>query len=110
MTAAPQRLHLSLVASNTRRTHAEGKRRILQKSLEKVFDPYKFRTEFPDLWAQYLRGNFPNIEHVAVAFDVTFQCASNWWTGANRPSGDKVALAAIRDPEGFAEAMQRLAS
>lgn len=77
----------------------------MQKSLNRVFDPYRMRVEFPDLWAGYLRGHFRNPEAVAVAFDVTFQTACNWWNGTHRPSGDKVAIAALRDPDGFAEHM-----
>lgn len=73
----------------------------MQKSFAKVFDPYKLRTEFPDLWSAYLRAHFRNPEAVSVTFDVTFQTACNWWNATHRPSGDKVALAAIRDPEGF---------
>lgn len=74
----------------------------MQKSFDKVFEPYWFKTEFPDLWSAYLRGSFRNPETVSVAFDVTFQTACNWWNATHRPSGDKVALAALRDPEGFA--------
>jgi hypothetical protein len=36
---------------------------------------------------------------------VTFQTACNWWNGTHRPSGDKVALAALRDPQRFAASM-----
>lgn len=78
----------------------------MQKSFTKVLDPYRMRVEFPDLWAGYLRAHFPNPEAVSVAFGVTFQSACNWWNATHRPSGDKVALAALRDPEGFADAMQ----
>lgn len=77
----------------------------MQKSFDNVFDPYRFRSEFLDLWAGYLHQQYRNPEAVAVAFDVTFQSACNWWNGTNRPSGDKVALAALRDPVGFAAAM-----
>lgn len=80
----------------------------MQKSFDKVFDPYRYRVEFPDLWSAYLRANFRNIETVAVSFDVTFQTACNWWQGTHRPSGDKVALAAIRDPEGFCASMTKI--
>ena len=77
----------------------------MQKSFTKVFDPYRFRSDFPDLWSAYLRANFRNPEAVSVAFSVTFQSACNWWNGTHRPSGDKVALAALRDPEAFAASM-----
>lgn len=80
----------------------------MQKSFTKVFDPDRMRFEFPDLWADYLRAHFRNPEAVSVAFGVTFQTACNWWNATHRPSGDKVALAALRDPEGFADAMQAI--
>lgn len=77
----------------------------MQKSFDKVFDPYRLRTEFPDMWSAYLRASFRNPEAVAVAFDVTFQTACNWWKATHRPSGDKVALAALSDPAGFSASM-----
>ena len=69
-------------------------------------DPYRMKREFPERWASYLHATFRNPEAVATAFDVRFQTACNWWTGTNAASGDKVALAAISDPEGFARAMR----
>lgn len=80
----------------------------MKKSFDKVFDPYRLRHEFPDLWSAYLRGTFRNPEAVSVAFGVTFQTACNWWNATHRPSGDKVALAALRDPEGFAASMMNI--
>lgn len=80
----------------------------MKKSFSKVFDPYRFRTEFPDLWSAYLRSSFRNPEAVSVAFDVTFQTACNWWNATHRPSGDKVALAALADPDGFAASMSTI--
>lgn len=97
---------LSLVISNPEpmTRHQDGGIAV-QKSQTKVFDPYRYRAEFPDLWAGYLRAHFRSPEAVAAAFDVRFQTALNWWQGAHRPSGDKVALAALADPAGFAAAM-----
>lgn len=80
----------------------------MQKSFSKVFEPYRFRSEFPDMWSAYLRASFRNPETVSVAFGVTFQTAWNWWNATHRPSGDKVALAALRDPEGFAASMMTI--
>ncbi|RMF02478.1 MAG: hypothetical protein D6773_08615 [Alphaproteobacteria bacterium] len=71
----------------------------------KGFDPYRFRARFPDQWSQFLRQNFRNAEEVAVVFDVTYQTARNWIEGTHRPSGDKVALAAISMPRRFAAAI-----
>lgn len=68
----------------------------------KVFDPRSFRARFADLWAEFLRANYRNPEEVAVAYGVRYQTAVNWWQGANRPSGDVVALAGRR----FAEFME----
>jgi len=68
------------------------------------FDPYRFRAQFPGQWSAFLRANFRNAEEVAVTFDVTFQTALSWWHGTNRPTGDKVALAAVNMPRRFAEA------
>lgn len=65
-------------------------------SFAKVFDPHQMRVRFADHWAEFLRANYRNPEEVAVAFDVRFQTAMNWWNGANRPSGDRVALVAGR--------------
>jgi hypothetical protein len=104
MTTAPRPV-LSLVASNPDLPRVQDRRQPVQKSFDKVFDPYRFRAEFTDLWSGYLRDSFRNVEAVAVAFDVTFQTACNWWNGTHRPSGDKVALAALRDPQRFAASM-----
>lgn len=62
-------------------------------SLPKVFDPRGFRARFADYWSDFLHANYSNPEEVSVAFGVTFQTACNWWRGANRPSGDVVAMA-----------------
>lgn len=80
-----------------------------QKSHERVFDPYRFRAQFPDHWSGFLRAHFKNAEHVAVSFDVTYQTARNWWEGTHRPSGDKVALAAVSMPRRFQQAFGRVA-
>lgn len=107
MTAAP-RPALSLVVSNDPLARDQHRRQPVKKSFSKVFEPYRFRSEFPDMWSAYLRASFRNPETVSVAFDVTFQTACNWWNATHRPSGDKVALAALRDPEGFATSMMTI--
>lgn len=61
-------------------------------------DPRALRLRFAALFAEFLRANYRNPEEVAVAFGVRFQTALNWWNGANRPSGDTVALAELRHP------------
>lgn len=65
------------------------------------FDPHRFRAVFPDRWAGFLRAHHRNPEEVAYCYDVTFRTAMNWWDGVVRPTGDKVALAAICFPADF---------
>lgn len=77
----------------------------MQKSWDKVFDAHRYRAQFPAQWAGFLCANFRSAEEVAVTFDVTYQCARNWMEGTHRPSGDKVALAAISMPRRFAAHM-----
>lgn len=62
-------------------------------SQSKVLDPRSFRARFAVYWSEYLHANYANPEEVAVNFGVRYQTALNWWQGANRPSGDVVALA-----------------
>lgn len=75
----------------------------MQKSHTKVFDPHRYRVLFPDRWSQFVRAHHRNAEEVAFVYGVTFQTACNWWHGTNRPSGDKVALAAMAYPDSFAD-------
>lgn len=70
-------------------------------SLPKVFEPRGFRARFAHHWSQFLRENYRNTEEVAHVFGVRHQTAVNWWQGVNRPSGDVVALAFMRHPEGL---------
>lgn len=79
----------------------------MQKSLK--FDPFRMKAEFPLLWSRYLKASFRTPEDVSAAFNVTLQTSYNWWAGDHRPSGDKVALAALNDPVRFAAAMGRAA-
>lgn len=78
---------------------------LTRRTARGAVDPYRMKREFPGRWAAYLRATFRNPEAVAAAFDVRFQTACNWWAGTNAASGDKVAVVALRDPEGFARAM-----
>jgi len=91
--------HLTLVVSNdpcVEVTAAGG-----QMSCAKMLDQHRLRAGFKDLWADYLKGRFRNVEAVATFFNIRFQTACNWWNGDNAPSGDKVALAVLTDPAGF---------
>ena len=69
------------------------------------YDPLPYRAEFLDRWAALIRHLFVTREDVAAGFGVTFQTACNWWDGLNRPSGDKVALAAVTWPDEFTRFM-----
>lgn len=70
-----------------------------------AIDPHRYRVMFPDRWSAYLRAHHRSVEEVAVFYDVTSRCAFNWWEGVSRPTGDKVALAATSNPEGFMKYM-----
>ncbi len=70
-----------------------------------AIDPHRYHVLFPDRWSAYLRAHHRSIEEVAVFYDVTARCAFNWWEGVSRPTGDKVALAATSNPEGFMKYM-----
>lgn len=66
------------------------------------FDLHGFTRAFPDRAAAYFRGSGMTAPQIAVAFGVTERTAVNWLEGVTRPTGDKVALIAVADPEGFA--------
>jgi hypothetical protein len=68
---------------------------------------HTFRAFFAAKWAQFLRENYRNPEHVAVAFGVRFQTSLNWWNGVNAPSGYAVAMAFESAP---AEAARHLSA
>ena len=64
--------------------------------------PQVFRTDFADRWSRLIRQQCRSREEVSSRFEVTFQTGCNWWDGGIcRPSGDKVALAALWWPEAF---------
>jgi len=65
------------------------------------FDLHAFQRCFPDRAAAYFRGTGLSAEALAVAFGVSARTASNWLEGTVAPRGDKVAVIALRDPEGF---------
>lgn len=73
--------------------------KVLQEG--RVIDPHRYRVLFPERWSAFLRAHHRTIEEVAVFYDVTYRCARNWWEGSHRPSGDKVAIAAVEHPTGF---------
>ncbi|MDF2140838.1 hypothetical protein [Paenirhodobacter sp. CAU 1674] len=66
-------------------------------------DPAIYRADFANRWRALMVHLFGSREDCAAAFGVTFQTACNWWDGSCRPSGDRVALAAITWPVEFAQ-------
>lgn len=71
--------------------------------LSRAFDPLHYKTVFPDRWAAFLRAHWNgDVLAIAVFFDVTTRTAENWLNGHGRATGDKVALAALAEPDSFA--------
>ena len=97
---------------------ADGSRAVAEKSFRKDFphaahsallgrrfDMDRYRAVFPERFAEMLRdhpqfGGDP--ARIALFFDVTPRTAENWLAGHGRATGDRVALIAAWDPEGFA--------
>lgn len=76
-------------------------------SYEKFFDGravdlHGYARAFPDRAAAYFRATGLSPCQIAVVFGVTERTAMNWLEGITRPTGDKVALIAVTDPDGFA--------
>jgi hypothetical protein len=76
-------------------------------SYEKFFRPQPldligFARAFPERARAYFRGTGLSAAQIAVAYGVTERTAMNWLEGITRPTGDKVAVIAVVDPEGFA--------
>lgn len=65
-------------------------------------DLHGFARAFPDRARAYFRATGMTPAQIAVAFSVSERTAMNWLEGVSRPTGDKVALIAVVDPEGFA--------
>lgn len=68
-------------------------------------EPDLYRAAFSDRWARLVRSCFRSRDRCARELGVTFQTACNWFDGASRPTGDKVALVALDYPEDFAAIM-----
>ena len=65
-------------------------------------EPARFRADFAARWSRFLWAEFGSANKVALEFDVTLQCALNWLDGGVcRPSGDFVAMAAVKRPDAF---------
>lgn len=65
------------------------------------FDPYRFKSLFPDQWSAFLRAHHRRPEEVAVFYGVTYKTAQNWWDGVTSGTGASVAHAALAHPEAF---------
>lgn len=75
----------------------------------KSTDLLGFARVFPDRWSAYLRASGLCPAEIAVAFGVDQRTAQNWLEGLVAPRGAVVALAALREPERFAEHFGRAA-
>jgi hypothetical protein len=74
-----------------------------ETSFARRCDMVAYQRCFPDRVAQYLRATKLSAEEVGLMFGVTARCAQNWIDGLVAPRADKIALIALRDPEGFAK-------
>ena len=65
--------------------------------------PVEYQKKFPDMVSEYFRDTGMTPEEIAVAFSVSGRAAQYWLDGEAVPRADKIALIALRDPEGFAK-------
>ena len=72
-----------------------------ETSFARRCDMVAYQRCFPDRVAQYLRATKLSAEDIGCMYGVTARCASNWMDGLVAPRADKIALIALRDPEGF---------
>lgn len=89
--------HLRLIVSNSSCCDGDAPRG--QMSRPKVLDRHRVRVISSEVWSAFVRARFRNPEAVATYFEVRFQTACNWWHAVNRPSADKVMIAALELPE-----------
>lgn len=76
-------------------------------SYEKFFrgrpvDVAAFQRAFPERARAYFRATGLSAAEIAFVYSVDQRTAMNWLEGVTRPTGDKVALIAVLDPDGFA--------
>lgn len=64
--------------------------------------PEAMRCDFPSEWARLVQNLYRGPAAISRALGVTEQTARNWLAETCRPTGDKVALVALRHPEAFA--------
>lgn len=56
-------------------------------------DLNRYRTVFPDRWAEFLKVNFPSNIQAAAFFDRDEATIRNWKAGKNAPRAEEVTLA-----------------
>lgn len=62
---------------------------------------FRLRSEMVGRWHCFVRDQFRNPTEAALEYEVSPQCAQNWWNGFNGPS-PAVLVAAIRTrPDAF---------
>jgi hypothetical protein len=65
-------------------------------------DPLAIMRVFPDRWMAFLRAHYRSHIEVAFVYNVSERAARKWWEGVGGARGDKVVIAAVTQPEGFA--------
>ena len=64
----------------------------------KPFNMERFRTVFPNIWADFLRRHFRDKEHIAYFFDTDERTARNGLSGLNAPTGPRAVAAVLQFP------------
>ena len=72
-----------------------------ETSFAKRFDLHGYQRMFPETAAKYFRSTGLTAAEIGVAFGVSARTGQNWLDGIVAPAGNKVALIAKKDPEGF---------
>jgi len=93
--------HLVVVPQSTTPDAPASFKTFCETSFARRTDLHAFQRAFPDCAARYFRGTGLSAAEIAVAFGVDARTAKNWLEGLVAPRGDKVAVIALRDPDGF---------
>ncbi|WP_083097247.1 hypothetical protein [Pseudophaeobacter leonis] len=102
---------LTLIVSNDP-SCAEAGTGVAQSSWSNQFEPYRLKSEAPELWSSYFRARFTSPREVALFCDVSFQTALNWWGAVTAPTSHIALLVMLTDPNapGFFHAQLRRAA
>ena len=92
------RPRLTLIVSNDVSCPEAGTDRV-QSSWSNQFEPFRLKSEAPDLWSSYFRARFNSPREVALFCDVSFQTALNWWGAVTAPASHIALLMIMTDPE-----------